>query len=333
MRAREIMTRDPRCIEEDATLEDAAKTLATHDFGAMPICGNDDRLKGMLTDRDLITKAVARGLDLAETKVKELAEGKPVTIGADDSIKETIATMASHGVRRLPVIDGHQLVGIVSQSDVAKHVRGRNAGRLLRSISELPGNNQSRRRGPSKKAIVLMAAAGAGAAYLVRRIQQGGLASVEQSREIDVPVRTAYDQWTQFEEFPQFMDGVQEVKQLDDTRMHWVTEVGGRRTEWDAKIVDQVPDQRISWTATSGKRNAGEVRFEPMGPNRTKVHVRMEYEPDGIVETVGGALGLPQRRVKADLDAFRELMERRGAESGAWRGEVHGGVESSDAGR
>jgi uncharacterized membrane protein/CBS domain-containing protein len=329
MRAREIMTRDPQCIGEDETLDEAARQLAKHDFGAMPICGNDQRLKGMLTDRDLITKAIAKGRELGSTRVSDLAEGKPVTIGADDSLREAISTMAKHGVRRLPVIDGHQLVGIVSQADIARHVRGRNAGRLLRSISEQPGNNQARRlRGPSKKAMLMIAAAGAGAVYLTRRMQRGGLAAVEQSRELEVPVRQAYDQWTQFEEFPQFMDGVQEVRQLDDTRLHWVADVGGRRTEWDAKIVDQVPDQRISWTATSGKRNAGEVRFESLGPNRTKVHVRMEYEPEGLVESVGGAIGLPQRRVKADLERFRELIERRGAASGAWRGEVHGGAET-----
>jgi uncharacterized membrane protein/CBS domain-containing protein len=327
MRARDIMTREPQCIEEDATLEQAAKELARHDFGAMPICGQDDRLKGMLTDRDLITKAVALGRDLAETRVKDLAEGKPVTIGADDSLRTTISTMASHGVRRLPVIDGHRLVGIVSQADVARSVRGKNAGRLLKSISELPSNNRSRSRRPSLKAMVLVGAVAGGALYMARRLQKGGLSAIEQSRELDVPVRTAYDQWTQFEEFPQFMDGVQEVRQLDDTRLHWVADVGGRRQEWDAKIVDQVPDERISWAAVSGKRNAGEVRFEPLGPNRSKVHVRMEYEPEGLMETVGGALGVPQRRVKGDLDRFRDLIEERRQPTGAWRGEVDGGTE------
>jgi len=330
MRAREIMTADPHCIDEDATLADAARELARNDFGAMPICGSDDRLKGMLTDRDVLTKGFALGRDLDQTRVSELAEGKPVTIGADDSIKETISTMAKHGVRRLPVIDGHQLVGIVSQADIARHVRGRNAGRLVRSLSELPPNNRSKgRRGPSLKALILIGGITGAAIVVARRVQRGGLNAVETTHELDVPVRTAYDQWTQFEDFPQFMEGVEEVKQLDDTRLHWVAEVGGRRTEWDAKIVDQVPDERISWTAVSGKRNAGEVRFEPLGPNRSKVHVRMEYEPEGVVESVGGALGLPQRRVKADLDRFRELIERRGSASGGWRGNVQGGVEKS----
>jgi uncharacterized membrane protein len=233
-------------------------------------------------------------------------------------------------VRRLPVIDGHKLVGIVSQADVARHVRGRNAGRLMRSLSELPPNNRTkRRRGPSLKTLIVVGGITGAAIVIARRVQKGGLNAVETTRELDVPVRAAYDQWTQFEEFPQFMEGVEEVKQLDDTRLHWVADVGGRRTEWDAKIVDQVPDERISWTAVSGKRNAGEVRFEPLGPNRSKVHVRMEYEPDGVLESVGGALGLPQRRVKADLERFRELIERRGGASGAWRGEVQGGVEKS----
>jgi uncharacterized membrane protein len=250
-----------------------------------------------------------------------------VTIGADDSLKTTISTMASHGIRRLPVIDGHRLVGIVSQADVARSVRGKNAGRLLKTLSELPSNNRSRSRRPSVRTMVLVGAVAGGAVYMMRRLQRGGLSAIEQSRELDVPVRTAYDQWTQFEEFPQFMDGVQEVRQLDDTRLHWVADVGGRRQEWDAKIVDQVPDERISWQAVDGKRNAGEVRFEPLGPNRSKVHVRMEYEPEGLMETVGGALGVPQRRVKGDLDRFRDLIEERRQPTGAWRGEVHGGTE------
>src|SRR5262245_33334957 len=243
MRAREIMTRDPHCIDEDATLADAARELARSNFGAMPICGSDDLLKGMLTDGDVLTKGIALGRDLEQTRVKELAEGKPVTIGADDSIRETISTMAKHGVRRLPVIDGHRLVGIVSQADIARHVRGRNAGRLMRSLSELPPNNRAkRRRGPSLKTLIIVGGITGAAIVIARRVQRGGLNAVETTRELDVPVRTAYDQWTQFEEFPQFMEGVEEVKQLDDTRLHWVAEVGGRRTEWDAKIVDQVPD-------------------------------------------------------------------------------------------
>jgi uncharacterized membrane protein len=141
---------------------------------------------------------------------------------------------------------------------------------------------------------------------------------------VHVPVRSAYDQWTQFEEFPSFMDGVEQVQQLDDRRLHWRAKVGGKVRDWDAKITEQVPDQKIAWQATSGKRNEGVVRFEPLGEDRTRVDVEMKFEPESVTELVGSAIGLPERRVKADLERFRELIEkRRGEPSGAWRGETH----------
>lgn len=133
--ARDIMTPAPRCIGEDDTLVDAAKLLASLDVGALPICGEDNRLKGMLTDRDIVVKAVAEGADPAHTKVGRLAEGKPVTIGADDDVQEALETMRRHQVRRLPVIDGHDLVGIVSQADVALSLAPSDAGDTVADIS------------------------------------------------------------------------------------------------------------------------------------------------------------------------------------------------------
>ena len=139
--ARDIMSSDCTCVGEHDTLLDAAQQLARLDVGAMPICGDDNRLKGMLTDRDIVVKCIAEGGDPTSTRVSELAEGKPVTIGADDSVEETLRTMKTHGVRRLPVIDGHDLVGIVSQADVAKNLPEDKLGDLVEAISSAPSNS------------------------------------------------------------------------------------------------------------------------------------------------------------------------------------------------
>ena len=136
--ARDVMSGGAECIGENDTIVEAAKRLAELDVGAMPICGEDDRLKGMLTDRDIAIKVVAQGKDPSSTKAGELAEGKPVTIGADDSVDEALHTMAEHGVRRLPVIDGHDLIGIVSQADLARNVDEEKVGDLVEAISSAP---------------------------------------------------------------------------------------------------------------------------------------------------------------------------------------------------
>ena len=133
--ARDVMSADCECVGENESVLDAAKRLAELGVGSMPICGEDDRLKGMLTDRDIVVKVLAQERDPAQTKAGELGEGKPVTIGADDSISEAISTMAQHQVRRLPVIDGHQLVGIVSQADLARNVDEEQVGELVEAIS------------------------------------------------------------------------------------------------------------------------------------------------------------------------------------------------------
>ena len=148
------------------------------------------------------------------------------------------------------------------------------------------------------------------------------MSTIVESIDVQVPVRTAYNQWTQFEEFPQFMEGVERVEQLDDTRLHWVAKVAGKTKEWDAKITEQTPDQRIAWTATSGAENAGVVTFHRIDDATTRVTVQMDVDPEGPVENVGDAVGVPERRVKGDLERFKEFIESRGRETGAWRGEV-----------
>jgi uncharacterized membrane protein len=149
------------------------------------------------------------------------------------------------------------------------------------------------------------------------------MASIIESIELDVPVRTAYNQWTQFEEFPSFMDGVERVEQLDDTHLRWHGEIGGKDEQWTTEITEQVPDQRIAWKTITGTGPDGVVTFHRLEDQRCKVTVQMDYEPEGMTEKVGSAIGLDSRRVSGDLERFKETIESRGVESGAWRGEVH----------
>ena len=149
------------------------------------------------------------------------------------------------------------------------------------------------------------------------------MSTIEQSIDVNVPVRTAYNQWTQFEDFPQFMEGVERVTQVDDTRLHWIAEIAGKRKEWAAEITEQTPDQRVAWTSTTGARNAGSVDFHRISDNETRVTLTMDVEPEGVVESVGTAVGIPEGQVKGDLERFKKFIESRGQETGAWRGEVH----------
>ncbi len=151
------------------------------------------------------------------------------------------------------------------------------------------------------------------------------MASVEQSIDVNVPLRVAYDQWTQFEEFPNFMEGVEAVTQVDDTHLRWAAEIGGKRQEWTAEIVQQIPDDRIEWRSTGGVAQTGIVTFEPLGEEQTRIRVSFDYEPEGMVESLGSAIGQDERRVKGDLERFKEFVETRGAPTGAWRGSVQQG--------
>ena len=146
--------------------------------------------------------------------------------------------------------------------------------------------------------------------------------TIEQSIDLDVPVRAAYDQWTRFEEFPQFMKGVEEIRQLDDRHLHWVAELGGTRHEWDAEITEQHPDERVAWRNTDGKDNAGVVTFHKLSDTSSRVMVQIDFVPEGIKEKVGAAINAPDRQVKGDLERFKELIESRGVQSAGWRGEV-----------
>jgi uncharacterized membrane protein len=152
--------------------------------------------------------------------------------------------------------------------------------------------------------------------------ENAAMKRIEKTVEVDRPIRTVYNQWTQFEEFPRFMDGVKSVQQLDDTHVRWRAEIWGKDKEWDAEITEQVPDERISWKSVSGAPNVGTVRFEPLGADRTRVRLVMAYEPQGAIENAGDALGALSARVQSSVDNFKKYIEERGSEDGGWRGTV-----------
>ncbi len=163
---------------------------------------------------------------------------------------------------------------------------------------------------------------------------------VEKSILVNVPVSTAYNQWTQFEDFPQFMNGITSVTHLSDDRLEWVAEIAGVKRQWEAKILEQVPDHKVAWAATAGATNAGEVSFEDIGGGQTSVHLLLEYEPEGLVEKVGDKLNFVENQAEGDLERFKKFIEAEGYATGAWRGTVNPGghvgtpgIEHADASR
>jgi len=151
------------------------------------------------------------------------------------------------------------------------------------------------------------------------------MATVNQTIDVDVPVSVAYNQWTQFETFPEFMKGVESVQQIDETALHFSTNVGGVKRDYNAQILEQIPDSLVSWASIDGPLNSGSVRFEPLGPDRTRINVEIEWEPESFAEKAGSLVGVDDLRVSADLDKFKKFIEARHQETGAWRGSVTGG--------
>ncbi len=151
------------------------------------------------------------------------------------------------------------------------------------------------------------------------------MTEVERHVDVEAPLRTVYNQYTQFEEFPQFMSGVERVTQLDDRRLNWVIEIGGLEREFDAEITQQEPDRRIAWRSIDGKTHAGQVTFEPLDDTHTRVTVRMAYDPEGFAENAANALGIISARLNGDLERFKSFIEARGRATGAWRGEISAG--------
>jgi uncharacterized membrane protein len=261
-----------------------------------------------------------------------------VQLAGDVEVREQILDAAKHGLRAKQRTD--KQVGLLSLVE-----RLTSDTELRAEVDKMARHLQVARQGlrtkrtPSHRLrnTLLLAGFGGGVAFALRKrgtsmTNLGGANTprvLEATIEVDVPVSTAYNQWTQFEEFPQFMEGVEEVRQLDDTRLHWVASVGGRRAEWDAKILEQHPDRQISWISEDGRKNRGTVSFESLGESRTLVRMSLGYQIEGFVEAVGAAAGLERRRIKADLVRFKELIESRGVETGAWREDISAGLSST----
>jgi len=226
--------------------------------------------------------------------------------------------------RRLLATTG--IAGLTWRMANDPHIRGQ-LNQLAQDLVELKGRAE-RAKARRRRRRVLVGVVGSGAAVggTVAYVRSRGPVGVEESVEVNVPVETAYNQWTQFEEFPRFMEGIDEVRQLDDTHLRWVASAAGRRREWNAEISEQRPDERVAWHATSGKRNSGVVTFHRLQDDRSKVMVQLEFEPEGLRETFGSILGLDRRRIRGDLQRFAGLVEERGVESGAWRGTVEQGT-------
>jgi uncharacterized membrane protein len=179
--------------------------------------------------------------------------------------------------------------------------------------------------------VLTVAALVAGGVLLSKQLRKsrrsGTMSTIEESIVVNVPVSTAYNQWTQFEDFPKFMDNVREVRQLDETHLHWHANIAGKEEEWDAEITEQIPDKRIAWRSIGGVRNSGAVIFDKISDSATRITLRMEYEPQNVVEKIGDVLGLVRLQARKNLRRFKEMIESRGKETGAWRGVVtHGSV-------
>jgi uncharacterized membrane protein len=258
----------------------------------------------------------ADGPDLVAEAIKEHGE-----------MKRLISQLQSGG---LTGADYNKIVHQLMR-DVQHHVREeeeemlpRAEQQLSHSLEQLGMQMQQRRQ----ELLEAMSTAGpAGQGTLAQRKtaadkDSGGSSTIEQSIDVHVPVHVAYNQWTQFEEFPSFMDGVEQVTQLDDTHLHWKVNIGGKIKEWDAVITEQLPDQRIAWTNTTGARNAGVVTFHRLGDNHTRIMLQIDYEPEGLVENVGDTLGVVSSRVRDNLERFKMFIESQGVETGAWRGTV-----------
>jgi uncharacterized membrane protein len=207
--------------------------------------------------------------------------------------------------------------------------------KMAKSFDKAWSRVEKKRSHRLRNVLLVVGAGGAAVAAAIAQSRRGlfGHAgtsprTIDASIDVGVPVSTAYNQWTQFEDFPLFMEGVDHVQQLDDTRLHWVATVAGKQAEWDAKILEQHPDRQISWISEDGKKTRGTVTFEPRGDSRTLIGLSMSYQAEGPAEALGSAAGLDERRVRGDLERFKELIESRGTETGAWRGEISAGTKT-----
>jgi len=255
-------------------------------------------------------------------------------LAADRKFRKQVLSAVGHGARAKRRADRqHGIAAAAMRLASDEQLRGE----LRRMISDLQAARtrlERKRRHKLRNSLLLTAGAGAAAAAVAwptpRRwlgtacgaAVPDGPRAIDAAVDVEVPVSTAYNQWTQFEEFPRFMDGIESVQQLDDARLHWVANIAGRRAEWDARILEQHPDQQVTWISEDGRTTRGTVTFEPLGEGRTLIRLSMSYRTEGPRDALGAAIGLDRRRVQGDLDRFKQLIEAQGRESGAWRGEV-----------
>jgi uncharacterized membrane protein len=259
-------------------------------------------------------------------------------LAKDKKFRRELALAVTHGTiakRRAARKIG--LLATVSRITGDPKLR-RELNKVVRSLEKAWARVERKRSHKLRNTLIVGGVAGAAAAAAVpirRKLSQNGDSfsgsmprTIDESIEVNAPVSTVYNQWTQFEDFPLFMEGVDHVEQLDDTRLRWVSTISAKTNQWTAKILEQHPDRQISWISEDGKKTRGTVSFEPIGENRTLVRLSMSYQADPL-EAVGSAAGIDARRIRGDLERFKELIESRGSESGSWRGEVSAGEKNS----
>jgi uncharacterized membrane protein len=263
-------------------------------------------------------------------KAQELIEAAPPLVGqlaGDEKLRRSaLAALLAALAARNRLLASLGVAGLgwrVANDPILRAQLGELAASTRELVTRAERLRARRRR--RQRLLLVSGAAAAGSAAGAAALLSRKAGTVEQSIELEVPVSTAYNQWTQFEEFPQFMQGVEQVRQLDPSHLHWVAAVAGRRHEWDAEISEQRPDERIAWHATSGKTNSGVVTFHRLSDTNSKLMLQMQFEPEGLRERVGSLIGADTRRIKGDLRRFKELIESRGRASGAWRGEIEHG--------
>jgi len=264
------------------------------------------------------------------------------TLAKDRKFRRQLLSAAGHGViARRRAARRLGFLAAVSRLTGDPKLK-RELQKMTKNLEKAWSRVEKKRSHKLRNSLLVVAGAGGVAAVAVplrRRFARAGLPKVglggtsprtiEESIEVGVPVSTAYNQWTQFEDFPLFMEGVDHVQQLDDTRLHWVATIAGKTAEWDAKILEQHPDRQISWISEDGKKTRGTVTFEPRSDSRTLVRLTMSYQAEGPAEALGSAAGLDARRIRGDLERFKELVESRGSETDGWRGEVSAGKKTS----
>ena len=259
-------------------------------------------------------------------------------LAKDRKFRKELLSAISHGtIARRRAARRIGLVAAVTRLGADPKLK-REIRKMTRNLENAWGRIEKKRSHNLRNSLLVAVGVG-GAAAVAMKTRKGsrphiGFAggttprTIDESIEVNVPVSTAYNQWTQFEDFPLFMEGVDDVKQLDDTLLHWAATVAGKTNEWNAKILEQHPDEQISWISEDGKKTRGTVTFVPVGENKTRVRLTMSYQADPL-EAIGSTAGLDARRVRGDLERFKELIESRGSETGAWRGEVSAGQKKS----